>query len=170
MNNCSNTNNTKLNLKCKSRYLLLLMSLIIIILDQITKYIVRHNLHLYDQKKVFDFWNWTLAFNKGAAFSLFAEQGGWQRIFFGVLAVCVSVGLVYYILNKLYTFTVGIAVSFILGGALGNLVDRILFGQVTDFIDWHIKTHHWPAFNVADAFITVGVALILIEQVFFTKK
>ena len=116
------------------------------------------------------FWNWTLAYNQGAAFSLFADQGGWQRIFFGVVALVVSIGIVYYILNRKFTGLTGVAISFILGGAVGNLVDRIMFGKVTDFIDWHYSVHHWPAFNVADSFITVGVTLLIIEGVFFSKN
>lgn len=153
-----------------TRFALLLMSLLIVILDQITKMIARNNLQLFQQKHVLPFWNWTLAYNQGAAFSLFADQGGWQRIFFGVLAVGVSVGLVFYILNKVYSKITGVAICFILGGAIGNLVDRIMFGQVTDFIDWYYSTHHWPAFNVADSFITVGVTLMIIESIFFSNK
>lgn len=161
---------TKPALRYKWRCLLLIMSFGIIVLDQITKYVARNNLQLFQQKEVCAFWNWTLAFNQGAAFSLFADQGGWQRIFFGVLAVGVSIWLVYFLLNRVYTTATGVAISFILGGALGNLVDRIIFGEVTDFVDWHVGAHHWPAFNLADSFITVGVAIMIIEQVFFTKK
>ena len=157
-------------LKRGSRIKLLLLSLVIIILDQVTKDIARNELELYVQKPFVKFWNWTLAYNQGAAFSLFADQGGWQRIFFGVLATVVAMGLVYYLLNKSYTKLSGVALCFVLGGAIGNLVDRIMFGRVTDFIDWYYGAHHWPAFNVADSFITVGVTLLIVESVFFTKK
>ncbi len=161
---------TKPALRYKWRWLLLIMSFGIIVLDQITKYVARNNLQLFQQKEVCAFWNWTLAFNQGAAFSLFADQGGWQRIFFGVLAVGVSIWLVYFLLNRVYTTATGGAISFIVGGAFGNLVERIIFGEVTDFVDWHVGAHHWPAFNLADSFIIVGVAIMIIEQVFFTKK
>ena len=162
--------NVNKGLAWSTRFGLLLMSLLIVILDQITKMIARNNLQLFEQKHFLTFWNWTLAYNQGAAFSLFADQGGWQRIFFGVLAVGVSVGLVFYILNKVYSKITGVAICFILGGAIGNLVDRIMFGQVTDFIDWYYSAHHWPAFNVADSFITVGVTLMIIESIFFSNK
>lgn len=157
-------------LPLKSRVSLLLLAFGIIILDQITKAVARNNMDLFAQKYVTGFWNWTLAYNQGAAFSLFANEGGWQRIFFGVIALVVSICIVFYILNKKYKLITGIAISFILGGAVGNLVDRIMFGKVTDFIDWHYGVHHWPAFNVADSFITVGVTLLIIESMFLTKK
>ncbi len=157
-------------LQQSSRFGLLLISLVIIILDQVTKGIVRQELQLYEQRPFIKFWDWTLAYNRGAAFSLFADQGGWQRIFFGVLATVVAVGLVYYLLNKVYSRLTGVGLCFILGGALGNLIDRIMFGKVTDFIDWHYNIHHWPAFNVADSFITVGVTLLIIESIFFDRS
>ena len=157
-------------LSLKIRVGLLVMSLGIILLDQVSKLIVRNNMDLFAQKYVAPFWNWTLAYNQGAAFSLFANEGGWQRIFFGVVALVVSIGIVFYILNRKYTGLTGVAISFILGGAVGNLVDRIMFGKVTDFIDWHYGVHHWPAFNVADSFITVGVTLLIMEGLFFSKN
>ncbi len=154
----------------KARFGLLVMALAIILVDQITKLIARDNIELFTQKYVAPFWNWTLAYNTGAAFSLFANQGGWQRIFFGLIASVVAIGLVFFILNRKFSVLTGIAISFILGGAVGNLVDRVMVGHVTDFIDWHYGIHHWPAFNVADSFITVGVALLIIESLFFNKK
>ena len=98
-----------------------------------------------------------------------ADQGGWQKLFFGIVAFIVSIGLVYYILNRVYSGLTGLALSFILGGALGNLVDRIVHGKVTDFIDWFYGAHHWPAFNMADSFITIGVTLLIIESIFFAR-
>lgn len=157
-------------LTLKARVGLLIMAFGIIIFDQVTKLVVRNNMQLFTPKEVTSFWNWTLAYNQGAAFSLFADEGGWQRIFFGVLASAVAIALVFYILNKKYTKIVGVAVSFILGGAVGNLIDRIMFGKVTDFIDWHYSIHHWPAFNIADSFICVGGALLVIDGLFFSKK
>ncbi|MBP9741789.1 MAG: lipoprotein signal peptidase [Burkholderiales bacterium] len=151
-------------LSVKSRVGLLLISLGIVALDQITKAIVRKNMVLFMQKYVNEYWNWILAYNQGAAFSLFAKEDGWQRVFFGVLASVVSIALVFYILNRKYSRLVGVAISFILGGAVGNLVDRVIFGKVTDFIDWHYMNHHWPAFNIADSFITVGVTLLIIDS------
>ena len=157
-------------LSIKARFGLLFIALIIVFLDQISKYVARNNLELFAQKYVMQFWNWTLAYNTGAAFSFLANQGGWQRIFFGVIAAFVAIAMVFYILNRKFSVTTGFAVSFILGGAIGNLIDRVVFGDVTDFIDWHYGLHHWPAFNVADSFITTGVVLLIIESIFFSKK
>jgi signal peptidase II len=157
------------NLPQKFRFGLLGISLIVIILDQVSKYYARHHLELHEFKPVTKFWNWTLAYNQGAAFSLFADQGGWQQLFFGAIAFVVMVGLVYYILNRAFSGLTGIALSFILGGATGNLIDRILLGKVTDFIDWYYSVHHWPTFNIADSFISIGVAILIIESLFFAK-
>ena len=157
-------------LSIKARFGLLFIALIIVFLDQISKYVARNNLELFAQKYVMQFWNWTLAYNTGAAFSFLANQGGWQRIFFGVIAAVVAIAMVFYILNRKFSVTTGFAVSFILGGAIGNLIDRVVFGDVTDFIDWHYGLLHWPAFNVADSFITTGVVLLIIESIFFSKK
>lgn len=153
----------------KHRFLLLAVSLIIAIADQISKYYVRGHMHMFEVKPVMPFWNWTLVYNQGAAFSFLSDQGGWQKLFFGIIALGVSIGLVYYILNRIYSGLTGLALSFILGGALGNLVDRIVHGRVTDFVQWYYETHYWPAFNLADSFITVGVTLLVIESIFFTK-
>jgi signal peptidase II len=154
----------------KYRISLLAISFIIVIFDQVTKFIVRDNLSLLQSVKINEYCDWTLAYNQGAAFSLLANQGGWQRIFFGIIATFVSVLLVFYILNKNYKTWIGIAVSFILGGAIGNLIDRIISGRVTDFIDWHIGNHHWPAFNIADSFICIGVTMIVIDSLFFKNS
>ena len=87
----------------KFRFGLLGISLIVLILDQVTKYYARHHLELHEFKPFVKFWNWTLAYNQGAAFSLFADQGGWQQLFFGLIAFVVMVGLVYYILNRAFS-------------------------------------------------------------------
>lgn len=160
----------KVNISLSCRFGLLGISCIIMILDQVSKYIVRNNLTLYEIKPFMPFWNWTLAFNEGAAFSFLANQGGWQKIFFGAVSLIVSIALIYYILKKVYTGISGLALSFILGGAVGNMIDRIYAGKVTDFIDWYYGDYHWPAFNLADSFICIGVTLLIIEMIFFSKQ
>ena len=161
----------RINLSRKCRFGLLGISLVIMLLDQLTKYIARDNLALYESRSVItNFWNWTLAYNKGAAFSFLSNNdGNWPKIFFGLIALIVSIWIINYILNKTFSLLSGVALSFILGGAIGNLVDRIVHGHVTDFIDWYYKSHHWPAFNLADSFICVGVVLLIIEGVFLAK-
>lgn len=153
----------------KYRFMLLAVAFLLAILDQVSKYYVRQHLAVFEVKRVMPFWNWTLVYNQGAAFSFLADQGGWQKLFFGLIALMVSIGLVYYILNRVYSGLIGVALSFVLGGALGNLTDRIVHGRVTDFIQWYYKTHYWPAFNLADSAITVGVALLIIESIFFAR-
>lgn len=157
------------NRKLSCRLSLLGLSTLMIILDQISKFYVRGHLELYQIKPFAPFWNWTLAYNEGAAFSFLANQGGWQKIMFGSIAGIVSLGIIYFILRKTYTTISGFAFSLILSGALGNLIDRFSHGKVTDFIDWYVGTHHWPAFNVADSCVTVGVTLLIIESIFFNK-
>lgn len=158
----------KINLSC--RLSLLVLSLVMLGADQWTKAFVRNNLTEFAVKPFLPFWNWILVYNQGAAFSFLATQGGWQKLFFGAIALLVSVWLIHYIVTKTYKLIVGIAFSLILSGALGNLIDRIIHGKVTDFIDWYVGTNHWPAFNVADSCITVGVTFLIIENLFFNKQ
>lgn len=161
-------NNKKLTLGW--RFGLIAISIVIILLDQFTKHIARSNLLEFTPKIFLPHWNWLLMYNEGAAFSFLDNQNGWQKIFFTVIASVVSLALIYYILRKCYKLIVGISFSFILGGALGNLIDRIHAGKVTDFIDWYAGTYHWPSFNIADSFITAGVTLLIIETIFFSKS
>ena len=103
-----------------------------------------------------------LAFNKGAAFSLFAEGSGWQRWFFMCIATVIGLWLCYAIVFERTNALTRLAYASILGGAIGNLYDRILHGKVVDFISWHIGNAYWPTFNVADVGICVGVGLLVI--------
>jgi signal peptidase II len=151
------------------RFGLLGLALVIIILDQITKTIARNNLDLFHMRPFLKFWNWTLAYNQGAAFSFLANGDSWARLFLAIIAVVVAIALVYYLLTRPYSGLTGIALAFILGGAVGNLIDRIIAGKVTDFIDWYYSEYHWPAFNLADSFICIGVTLLIIENLFFSK-
>lgn len=157
-------------IKSSTRVSLLIISIVMIVIDQITKYVVRSNLFEYQMKPFLPSWNWVLVYNKGAAFSFLGDQSGWQKVMFGLIALVVSIGIVYYLLRKNYQLISGFAFSLILAGAVGNLIDRLIAGKVTDFIDWYVGTHHWPAFNFADSCISVGVALLIIESLFFTGK
>lgn len=158
------------NLSLRSRWSLLALSLVLILVDQFTKHLVRANLFEFQVKPFLPSWNWVLVYNEGAAFSFLGSQNGWQKIMFGAIAVLVALGLIYFLLRKNYQLIAGFGFSLILAGAIGNLVDRILAGKVTDFIDWYVGTHHWPAFNFADSCISVGVALLIIESIFFSKQ
>lgn len=142
------------------------LSLLVIILDQWTKYIASTSLELYSPVPVFPMFNFTLAHNYGAAFSFLASQGGWQRWFFTFIAVGVSVGLTVWLKRMPRNETwVAIAVALILGGAIGNVYDRIVLGYVVDFLDFYWGGSHFPAFNIADSAITVGAVMMGIDVI-----
>ncbi len=137
---------------------------VIILLDQISKWIVLGALQPGDSRYVAPFFNWVLTFNSGAAFSFLADAGGWQRWFFTVLALGVSVWIVTLLRRHTGEFRISLALTLVLGGALGNVIDRIRFGAVVDFIQWHVAGYYWPAFNVADSAITLGAILLVWDQ------
>jgi signal peptidase II len=138
-------------------------------LDQASKLIIDNVMQLYESRAVFAFFNLTYVHNTGAAFSFLSDAGGWQRWLFAGLAVGMSIVISVWLtrLKPNETF-IAIALSLILGGAIGNLVDRLAYGYVIDFLDIYYGNWHWPAFNIADSAITVGVVLMLIDS--FTSK
>jgi len=140
----------------------LLIALAVLISDQLTKYWAASVL-IKGSVPVAPFLSFTLVHNTGAAFGFMSDAGGWQNLFFMVVAALASV-LIVVMLWRLQDRWVGYALSLILGGALGNLVDRVLHGFVIDFIDVYYGTWHWPAFNIADSAIVVGVGLMLIDS------
>ncbi|MES2823285.1 MAG: signal peptidase II [Pseudomonadota bacterium] len=147
-----------------------LLALAVVVLDQLSKAWVSHHLTYAEPVELTSFFNFTLLHNHGAAFSFLSDAGGWQRWFFTIIAISVSAILVIWIAravvhNKREAF----ALSLILGGALGNLVDRIALGYVVDFIVVHYDDNFFPAFNLADSAITLG-AFILIADMFLTKE
>jgi signal peptidase II len=135
----------------------------IVVADQITKWLVLARFALGERVEVTGFMNLVLVFNKGAAFSFLADAPGWQTpvlVAFALgAAVLVSVLLVRDPNRRLYCA----GLSLILGGALGNVIDRVRFGHVVDFLDFHAGGWHWPAFNVADSAITLGAALLILD-------
>lgn len=144
---------------------------LIIALDWLTKQWVSEALDLYRPQEVFSWLNITLAHNYGAAFSFLADAGGWQRVFFIVLASVVSLVLLVWLLRlPRQEWVTGLGLALVLGGAIGNLVDRIQLGYVVDFIDVHVAGWHYPAFNVADSAITCGVALLLLDALVLSRR
>ncbi len=138
------------------------LSVLILALDQASKLLVQTHLAPYrDIVVLTPFFNLVHVHNTGAAFSLFAEQPGWQRYFFlGVAGV--ASGVILWLLARTQGRTLFcLALALILGGALGNVIDRLAYGHVIDFLDLHAAGWHWPAFNVADAAITVGAGLLI---------
>ncbi|MCU7933248.1 MAG: signal peptidase II [Candidatus Thiodiazotropha sp. (ex Dulcina madagascariensis)] len=147
------------------------LSALVILIDQVTKQFAESVLTLYEPVYVLPFFDFTLLYNKGAAFSFLSNQGGWQRWFFIVMAIGVTLVLIAWLwrLTRQEKWT-AVALSLIIGGAIGNVIDRILFGQVIDFIHLHYQEHYWPAFNIADSAITVGVAIMLFDALILSKK
>ena len=147
------------------------LSLLVILLDQSTKQLAESMLNYAQPVSVLSFFDLTLLYNKGAAFSFLSDQSGWQRWFFIVLALVVSLVMLIW-LSRLKREEVwqAVALGLIIGGALGNVIDRILFGHVIDFIHLHYADHYWPAFNVADSAISVGVAIMLFDALVLSAK
>jgi len=142
----------------------LLPSALVIALDQYTKHVIVQAFSFGEASPVTSFFNLVLAHNTGAAFSFLAAAGGWQRLFFIVVAAGAS-AVILYLLRKHGRQTLfGLALSLVLGGALGNLIDRIRWGYVVDFLDFYYGNYHWPAFNVADMAITGGVILLVLDS------
>ena len=150
----------------------LVLSLLVLVIDQVSKAHFEGSLEMFQQIVVIpDYFSWTLAYNTGAAFSFLADGGGWQRWLFALIAVVVSAVLVVWLkrLGRDDTW-LAVALALVLGGALGNLYDRIALGHVIDFILVHWQNrHYFPAFNFADSAITVG-AIMLALDMFKSKK
>ena len=137
---------------------------VLILLDQISKWVVLGSLHPGETRYVTPFWNWVLTFNPGAAFSFLSDASGWQRWFFTLLALGVSGWIVVLLRQHRNEFRLSLALTLVLGGALGNVIDRLRFGAVVDFVQWHVAGYYWPAFNLADSAITLGAALLVWDQ------
>jgi signal peptidase II len=120
---------------------------------------------LYESIPVVPGFSITYAHNYGAAFSFLSDAGGWQRWFFAILAATISIGIIIWIKRLKPKETLSaISLSLILGGAIGNLIDRVMYGYVIDFLDVYYQSYHWPVFNIADSAITVGVVFMLYES------
>ncbi|MGB5163897.1 MAG: signal peptidase II [Woeseiaceae bacterium] len=150
----------------------MLVALIVVAADQVTKWAIVEWVRLYDRVPINDFMNLTHQRNTGAAFSFLADAGGWQRWFFVVLSSVVSGVIAVWIWRIRYEGQLVLAagLSLVLGGAIGNLIDRVRFGYVTDFIQVWFGDWAFPSFNVADAGITVGAALLIIDALFFSGR
>ncbi|MEQ6330352.1 signal peptidase II [Pseudomonas chengduensis] len=145
----------------------LLLSVLILIADRVTKDIFEGTLSMYQRIEVIPgYFDWTLAYNTGAAFSFLADAAGWQRWFFAAIAIVVSVVLVVWLKRlKRHETLLAVALAMVLGGALGNLYDRVVLGHVVDFILVHWQNRwYFPAFNLADTFITIGAILLALDM------
>ena len=141
-----------------------MLSFTVIIIDQITKYFAVEKLALHEVKSIYEGFNLILIYNEGAAFSFLSDAGGWQRWFLIGVSCIVCVFIVvwmYQSISKSKCLLAGL--SLILGGALGNLWDRLSLGYVVDFIEVYYKDLYWPAFNIADSAITIGAILLILD-------
>ncbi|MCX7089223.1 MAG: signal peptidase II [Methylococcales bacterium] len=147
------------------------LSVLVLILDQASKLVVAEVMQLYQSIPLLPMFNLLYVHNNGAAFSFLSEAGGWQRWFFAAMALIISVVLTVWLSRLQKTETLlAAALSLVLGGAIGNLYDRLAYGYVIDFLDVYYQNWHWPAFNIADSAITLGVALLLLESFGVGKK
>lgn len=147
-----------------SHFKWLWLSLVVFVLDQATKYWAEHILGWHKVVPILPVFDFSLVHNTGAAFGFLSGMGGWQTVFFVSLAVLVSLGLIVFIaLLKPLERHLAIAYSLVIAGAIGNAVDRLVYGYVIDFIHWFYKTYHFPSFNIADISIFIGATLLISE-------
>ncbi len=141
------------------------ISLAAFVLDQWSKQTVIENMNLFQSIQVIPFFNFTYVHNYGAAFSFLNDAGGWQRWFFTAIAVVVSLVILWWLKQSPKSQKMlPIAFAFILGGALGNVYDRLVYGYVIDFLDFYVNNWHFPAFNIADSAIFIGAALLILDM------
>jgi signal peptidase II len=153
------------------------LSLIVVLLDQATKWLVMTGLEPFEVIEIAPNLNLTLMFNTGAAFSLLAQAGGWQRWLFAAFALGVTAALVVWLLRlRPHERALALALALIIGGAIGNLIDRVLLGHVIDFVQVYLPFiplamfNPWPAFNVADSAISLGVVILLVSTLFAREE
>jgi len=146
------------------------LALIILIADQFTKTLILGYYRLGDATYITSFFNVVRAHNTGAAFSFLADSSGWQRWFFTAIGVAAALFIVWLLRShagqKLFSF----ALACIMGGAIGNVIDRLMHGYVVDFLDFHVAGRHFPAFNVADSAITIGAACLVFDELIRVRK
>lgn len=147
------------------------LSVIVFVIDQLTKYWTVQALDLYESYHILSFFNFTYARNYGAAFSFLGDAGGWQKYLFSSIAFAVSAYLIYALKKNSATQRwTNIAFALILSGALGNVTDRMIFGYVIDFLDFDLGFYRWPTFNVADIAIFIGAAMMILESLFVSTE
>ena len=154
-----------------SRLKWLWLALLALVLDFASKQMAEHFLQYAQPVYVLPIFDLTLLYNKGAAFSFLANESGWQRWFFAAIAIGVSTVLTIWLMKlKPSERWLSAALALVIGGALGNLYDRFVYGHVVDFLHFHWEEHYFPAFNIADSAITLGAAMLLIDSLFLEKK
>tara|TARA_R110001599_G_scaffold171353_1_gene362218 strand:- start:218448 stop:218948 length:501 start_codon:yes stop_codon:yes gene_type:complete len=140
------------------------VAFIIILLDQISKIAVTRLFEYGESLPVTSFFNLVLVYNKGAAFSFLSSESGWQRYFFTAIGIGAAIFIVYLLKKHAGQRMFSWALALVLGGAIGNVIDRVLYGHVIDFLDVYIGRWHWPAFNIADSAICIGAVLFILDE------
>ncbi|CAN7155561.1 signal peptidase II [Pseudoduganella sp. LjRoot289] len=141
------------------------IAFIVLLLDQVTKITINKSFRWGEEMAITSFFNLVLAYNKGAAFNFLSNESGWQRYFFTGIGVAAALYIVYLLKKHAGQRMFCWALALILGGAIGNVIDRILYGHVVDFLDFHWKgIGHFPAFNIADSAICIGAALFVLDE------
>jgi signal peptidase II len=149
---------------------LLWWSVLVVVLDQVSKLWIMTHFEEYEVLTIWPVFNLTLVYNTGAAFSFLSDAGGWQRWFFVTIGVAISLAMTWWLKNldrseRLTAY----GLALVIGGAVGNIIDRVWLGKVVDFLQWHYQDWYWPSFNLADSAITLGVALLLIDGLFASR-
>jgi signal peptidase II len=148
----------------------LALALLLLITDQFTKVLILGAYQLGDATRVTDFFNIVRVHNSGAAFSFLAAASGWQRWFFTAIGLGAAAFIIYLLRSHAGQRLFSFALACILGGAIGNVIDRLLHGYVVDFLDFHWAGYHFPAFNVADAAISVGAACLILDELLRVRR
>ncbi|BAI80655.1 lipoprotein signal peptidase II [Deferribacter desulfuricans SSM1] len=150
----------------------LFLTLIIILLDQYTKYIIKTNFELFEVKPIIKgFFNLTYILNPGAAFGFLAKlDESYRQIFFVLITIIAIFIVIYLFVKENRSLLRKISYSLILGGAFGNFIDRLIIGKVVDFLDFYVGSYHWPAFNIADSAISVGIFFLLLDIIFDKRR
>lgn len=145
-------------------------AVVVVVVDQITKTLILNHYQLGDSTFITSFFNIVRAHNTGAAFSFLSNAGGWQRWLFTGIGVAATIFIVWQLRAHPGQKLFGFALSSILGGAVGNVVDRLMHGYVVDFLDFHMSGWHFPAFNVADSAITLGAACLILDELLRVRR
>ena len=145
-------------------------SMLLLVADQFTKVLIMGYYQLGDSTTVTTFFNIVRAHNSGAAFSFLAGAGGWQRWFFTAIGIGAALLMVWLLKKHAGQTLFAFAIASILGGAVGNVIDRVLYGYVVDFLDFHWRGWHFPAFNVADSAITIGAACLILDELLRVRR
>ena len=148
----------------------LVIAAIVIAFDQATKITIERLFDFGDSTPITAFFNLVLTYNKGAAFSFLSAASGWQGTLFMVVGIAASAFIVWLLVRHSKQKLFSAALALILGGALGNVIDRLAYGHVIDFLDFHLGGWHWPAFNVADSAIVCGAALLIIDELLRMRR